>query len=141
MKFKSDQLNKLRLQHKKAQSLSIDVVIVIALLLFGVLFLVFNQINTEEIQNFEETIEQSEIVSDTVFSSLETRGIVEDKAVNVERLIQLDEQELREELGVLEDFAIAFEKDGKLIYIDSTTNLSCLGTNKIIVNGNNCGFR
>lgn len=131
-----------KLKFKSAQAISIDVVVVVALLLFGVLFLVFNQINTQENENFEEIIKQSEMVSDSVFASLESQGIIEkDKAIDVEKLIQMDELELRNELGVVEDFAIAFEKDGKLIYIDSTSNLSCLGTDKIIVNGHNCGFK
>ena len=126
---------------KKSQAVSIDLVIVMALVLFGALFLVFTKINDQKDENFEDIVKRSEQVSDSVFNSLQEEGIIADNnAINVERLVQLDEEELRNQLGVDADFAIAFEKDGKLIYIDSAQNLSCLGSDKIIVNGNNCGY-
>lgn len=128
--------------NKKSQAISVDLVIVMALVLFGALFLVFTKINDQEDENFEEVVKKSEVISDAVFVSLQEEGIIEENnAINVERLSQLDEEELRTELGITQDFAIAFEKDGKLIYIDSVQNLSCLGTDKIIINGNNCGFK
>ena len=128
--------------NKKGQAISVDLVIVMALVLFGALFVVFTKINDQEDENFEEVVKKSEVISDAVFTSLQEEGIIEENnAINVERLSQLDEEELRTELGISQDFAIAFEKDGKLIYIDSVQNLSCLGTDKIIINGNNCGFK
>lgn len=127
--------------NKKAQSISIDLIVVVSIVMFGVLFLVFNQINTQEDKQITLLSERSEHVSEQIFISLQDDGIIEDNnVVNVDELIQLSDEELKQELGISGDFAIAFEKDGKLVYIDSVQNISCLGSDKIIVNGKNCGY-
>ena len=127
-------------KNKKAQSLSTDLIVVMALVLFGVLFVVFNQINTQEQRSFEEIQSQSRLVSDSIYNSLLSRGIIEQNNVNLELLKQLTEEELREQLDINQDFAIAFERDGNLIFIDPDNDLSCLGSDKIIINDINCGF-
>lgn len=134
MNFKKNNKN------KKSQSMSTDLIVVIALLLFGVLFVVFNQINTQEERNFSQIEEQNKVVSDSIYNSLLSKKIINENKVSLENLKQLSEDELRQELGVNKDFAIAFEKNGKLIYIDSEDNISCVGSNKIKINNQNCGF-
>lgn len=126
--------------NKNAQSLSTDLIVVMALVLFGVLFVVFNQINAQEQRSFEEIQSQSRLVSDSIYNSLLSRGIIEQNNVNLELLKQLTEEELREQLDINQDFAIAFERDGNLIFIDPDNGLSCLGSDKIIINDINCGF-
>lgn len=126
--------------NKNAQSLSTDLIVVMALVLFGVLFVVFNQINAQEQRSFEEIQSQSRLVSDSIYNSLLSRGIIEQNNVNLELLKQLTEEELREQLDINQDFAIAFERDGNLIFIDLDNGLSCLGSDKIIINDINCGF-
>lgn len=135
MNFKKNNKN------KKSQSMSTDLIVVIALLLFGVLFVVFNQINTQEERNFSQIEEQNKIISDSIYNSLLSRSVIDDNKVSLEGLKQISEDEIRQELGINKDFAIAFEKDGKLIYIDSEDNVSCVGSNKIKINNQNCGFK
>lgn len=123
-----------------SQSMSTDLIVVMALLLFGVLFVVFNQINSQEEKNFNQIEEQNKIISDSIYNSLLSKKIIDDNKVSLESLKQLSENEIRQELGIDNDFAIAFEKDGKLIYIDSEDNISCIGSGKIKINNQNCGF-
>lgn len=129
------------LRNNKAQNMSTDLIVVMALLLFGVLFVVFNQINTQEDRNFSQIQQESKVVSDSIYNSLLSKEIVKDNKVNLENLKQISEEEIRRELGITSDFAIAFEKDGKLIYIDSEDNTSCIGSNKIKINNQSCGFK
>ncbi|MFP4401704.1 MAG: hypothetical protein ACLFPL_00590 [Candidatus Nanoarchaeia archaeon] len=124
---------------KKSQGLSADLIVVVSILLLSVLFVVFNQINTQEERNFEEVRAQSQTASNLIFSYLSTQGIVgENNAINVEELKQINVEEIRRSLDIDGDFAIAFERDGELIYIDSQTNFSCIGSDKIIINNENC---
>lgn len=128
-------------ENKKSQSMSTDLIVVIALLLFGVLFVVFNQINTQEERNFSQIEEQNKVISDSIYNSLLSKSVINDNKVSLESLKQISEDEIRQELGINKDFAIAFEKDGKLIYIDSEDNVSCVGSNKIKINDLNCGYK
>lgn len=137
MNIKTKKFNKI----KQSQTMSTDLIVVMALLLFGVLFVVFNQINTQEERNFAQIQQENKVVSDSIFATLSSKKIVDENKVSLESLKQISEDQIREELGVTNDFAIAFERDGKLIYIDSEDNTSCIGSDKILINGLNCGFK
>ena len=127
-------------KNNMSQNMSTDLIVVMALLLFGVLFIVFNQINSQEERNFSQIEEQNKVISDSIYNSLLSKKIIDENRVSLENLKQLSQNELRQELGITNDFAIAFEKDGKLIYIDSEDNISCIGSEKIKINNQNCGF-
>lgn len=125
----------------KGQSLSTDIVVVVVIVLFGVLFLVMNQINNvKNGETVEEIYDQAALDSKIVVENLKQDEIInpETNEVDVDRLLLLNEDELREELGIKNDFAIVFEKDGKLVKIDAENNINCVGSNNIIVNGQIC---
>lgn len=125
----------------KGQSLSTDIVVVVVIVLFGVLFLVMNQINNvKNGETVEEIYDQAAVDSKIVVENLKQDEIInpETNEVDVDKLLLLNEDELREELGIKNDFAIVFEKDGKLVKIDAENNINCVGSNNIIVNGQIC---
>ena len=127
---------------KKAQAISMDLIVVISLILFSALFVIFTKINSQEDENFEKLVEKGADTSQTLFNSLKSDGvIVDNNAINAERMVQLSEEELRESLRLTDDFAIAFEKEGDLVGISSSQNITCLGTGKIAINGFSCGVK
>lgn len=124
---------------KNGQTFSIDIIIVIIIILFGVLFLVINQINTQRGDDLNIIRQEALIQSDLLFSNLKKDGIIgSSNEVNLELLLQLDQEELRNQLGLGAEFAIVFERDGKLIKIDPDNNVTCVGSSNIIVNGLPC---
>ena len=128
-------------KNKAAQILSTDLIIVIAFVLLASLFLVFNQINMQQERNFEDIRQESKTVSDSVYNVLLTSNIIgANNDIDLVQLRQINEEEIREQLNINRDFAIAFEKDGRLIYIDADEGISCIGSNKILINERNCGF-
>lgn len=124
----------------KGQTFSADLLIVVIILLFGVLFLVMNKISTTDSQvQFEEKYEEASEKTKIVVSDLKKKKILnQNNEVDVEKLLQLDESQIKQELGITGDFAIVFEKDGKLVKIDPENNINCVGSNKIIVNDEVC---
>lgn len=126
-------------KNKKAQNFSADILVVVIIVLFGVLFLVINQINKEEKIDLEVISEQSTRDSKLIVDDLEQRGVLQTGGeVDIERLLQLNQNELRNELGIQGEFAIVFERDGKLVKIDPNNDINCIGSNKVIVNGVPC---
>ncbi|MCH8520082.1 MAG: hypothetical protein LAT82_04990 [Nanoarchaeota archaeon] len=126
---------------KKSQTLSADLIIVVAFVLLASIFVVFTQINSQQERNFEEVRQGSKVVSDSIFNQLVNSNIIgRNNDVDLVQLKQINEEELRRELNINGDFAIAFEKDGQLIYIDAEEGISCIGSNKILINDVNCGF-
>lgn len=126
---------------KKSQAFSTDIVIVVVIILFGALFLVMNKINTIENSSISEQV-YSDATKDSnvIVDNLKKKNIIDsENKVNADLLLSLDEAELKEELGITGDFAIVFEKDGKLVQIDSQKNINCIGSKSIIVNGQSCG--
>lgn len=125
---------------KKAQSLSTDIMVVVILILFGVIFLVVNQVKTvEEGPTYEEKLEVANSDSQIIVDNLKSNGVINSQnEVNVEKLVQLNEEQLREEFGIQGDFAIVFEKDGNLVKIDPESNFTCIGSEKIVVNNEQC---
>ena len=122
--------------NKKSQSFSTDVIIVVVIILFGTLFLVINKINDVESKTIEEVQEVASKDSDLIYDSLKKSEIIQsDGVIDGERLLSLDDQQLKEELGISNDFAITFEKEGKLVKIG---NKNCIGSTNIIVNGQIC---
>ena len=129
------------LKNKTAQTLSTDLIIVVAFVLLASLFVVFNQINIQQERNFEDIRQESKTVSDSVYNALLTSNIIgRNNDIDLVQLRQINEDEIRQQLNINRDFAIAFEKDGRLIYIDPEEGISCIGSNKIVINDRNCGF-
>ncbi len=126
---------------KKGQSFSTDIVVVIVIVLFGTLFLVMNQINSgDSATNLNGKYEEASKDSKIIVDELKKQEIIStENEVDIEKLLSLDESQIREDLGITNDFAIAFEKDGKLIKIDPENDINCIGSSSIIVNGQNCG--
>lgn len=128
--------------NKIGQSFSTDVVVVIVILLFGVLFLVAQQVNDKKTDNsavMEQLNKQATSDSKIIFDSFKKEGIIDSKnRVDLNKLSQLNIDQLKEQLGISSDFAIVFEKDGKLVKIDSENNINCIGSPDIIVNGQAC---
>ncbi|MCA9497163.1 MAG: hypothetical protein KC589_09535 [Nanoarchaeota archaeon] len=129
-------LNKL----KKGQSYSTDILVVVIIILFGALFLVMNKVNdTQEDINLNVKYEKASIESKMIVDHLKENQIMDsENKVDVDRLLAMDEVQLKEELGLENDFAIVFEKDGKLVKMDPESNVNCIGSSRIIVNGEAC---
>ncbi len=126
--------------NKKSQSFSTDIVVVIVIVLFGALFLIMNKINTVESgTSIEDLSKEAAVSSKLIVETLKTEDVIDsENKIDVNKLLQLNEDELKEELGIKDDFAIVFEKDGKLVKIDPENDINCIGSNNIIVNGQEC---
>lgn len=125
---------------KKAQSFSTDIIVVVVIILFGSLFVVMSQINNVESgPSLEEKYEEASLEAKVVFENLKSSQIINsENQVDVDKLLTLNERELREELSLPNEFGIVFEKDGKLVKIDPENNVNCVGSSSIIVNGEEC---
>ena len=128
-----------RKMEKKAQSFSADILVVIVIVLFGALFLVINKISEEQNEDLQEKAREATLESKEIYDKLRYDGILdENNNIDIDQLISADLNNLKDELGITNDFAIVFEKNGKLVKIDPATNLNCKGTSKITVNGEAC---
>lgn len=131
--------------YKKGQSFSIDLLIVIVVILFGVLFLVMNEIQkvdtgSKDINELQEkSTEQSKIIVD----ELKMSNIIDDNNnVEIEQLLQVDMEQLKADLNIDNDFCIVFEKDGKLVKIDPNNEVYGIGsTSDIAINNIPCTIR
>lgn len=123
----------------RGQSLSTDVLVVIVLVLFGALFLVINQITQEEQTDLDKRAEQATAESRIIIDRLANEGIIDDQSnVDVDLLLTIDEEQLRRELNIQNEFAIVFEKDGRLVRIDPENQVNCVGSSNIVINGVEC---
>lgn len=126
-------------KNQKGQSFSADVLIVVVLVLFGALFIVMNQINEQREADLAIKAEEAEQQSKILFDSFKDSEVIDfENNLNMEMLMSMDQDELRNTLGVRNDFAVVFEKEGYLIKIDPDNNITCLGSSKIVVNGVPC---
>lgn len=137
-------MNNLKKMNKtnKGQAFSTDIIVVIVVILFGALFLVMNQVNSQKLGNndLNQKYAAATIESKIIVDDLKKEDIISnDNSINANKLLALDHNTLKEKLGVKGDFAIAFEKDGKLVKLDPQNNINCVGSSNIIVNGQNCG--
>lgn len=125
---------------KKAQIFSADIIVVIVVILFGSLFLVLNQINTSNSSgSLNSKISQATLNSKNIYSNLKSKNIITSQnQIDLAQLQSLNESQIKQELGIKGNFAIAFEKDGKLIKINPETNVTCIGFSKIYINGVSC---
>ena len=135
---KQNKINKLR-ENKFGQIFSTDIVVVIIVILFGAIFLVMNQINQKQNLSPEEIYQIAQTESSLVINNLKSTEIINsDNSINVDKLLLLSEEEIREELNLKNKFCIVFEKDGKLVKIDPNSNTFGKGSSDIIVNGEPC---
>jgi len=125
---------------RKGQTFSTDIIVVIVIILFGALFLVMNKINTiENVDNINTINEKATENSKVIFEKLKNDEILDsENKVDVDHLLQLSGDELKDELGIDGDFAIVFEKNGNLVKIDPINDVNCIGSESIIVNGQAC---
>lgn len=126
--------------NKLAQTFSAEILVVMVILLFTSLFLVMIKINhvdnIEKVNNIQkESFSDSKIIID----HLKKNNILDSQnKIDVHKLVQLNEGDLREQFNIKNDFAITFEKDGKIVKIDPENNITCIGSNKIVINGQKC---
>lgn len=125
---------------KKSQSFSTDILVVVIIVLFGALFIVMNKINdTEEGPAIDQKYEQASLQANQIYDSLKkTEVIDEENKVDVERLLSVNDEDLKKQLGIQGKFCIVFEKDGKLVKIDPDNNVNGIGSDDIVVNGVPC---
>ena len=110
---------------KKAQSFSADILVVIVIVLFGALFLVINKISEEQNEDLLEKAREANLESKEILDYFRVSGILdEDNNINIDQLISADLDSIKEELGIKNEFAIVFEKNGKLVKIDPASNLN-----------------
>ena len=126
---------------RRGQTFSADILVVVVVVLFGALFMVVNNLSStssdlDSVDNLHaQAAEQAEII----VQSLRAKNIIDsENQVDVERLLSLDEEQIRSELNLRGDFGIVFEKDGKLVKIDPSGDINCVGSKSIIVNGKPC---
>ncbi len=126
-------------KNKKGQTLSADILVVIVIILFGALFLVLNQINKENENTVDKISKEATVESKVIYDSLKKDNIIDENSnVNVDKLLALSHDEIKQQLNIKNDFAIVFEKEGNLVKVDSEKNINCIGSDKIIVNGVAC---
>jgi biopolymer transport protein ExbD len=135
--------NKLNKFYRKSQAFSTEIIVVVVMLLVITLFVVAQQFNEKQITSnnleIEKLKEKSNQESKLIVESLKKEKILNNEnKVNIEKLSSIDKNKIKEELGITGDFAIVFEKDGKLVKINPESNQTCIGSNKIVVNGVPC---
>lgn len=124
---------------KRGQSLSTDVLVVVVLVLFSALFLVVNKITEEESEDLDARAQEASAESRLIVEKLRKDQIIDSQNnIDVNLLLSLDDQAIKEELNLKNDFAIVFEKDGRLVQIDPENGINCVGTEKIVVNDVEC---
>lgn len=126
--------------NKKAQIFSTDIIVVIVIVLFGAIFLVMNQISSQTGGNtIEEKHKIAQTQSKLIINNLKTNDILEsDSTINVEKLVLIDKDELIAQLNLKNKFCIVFEKDGKLVRIDPSSETNGIGSSEIVVNDLPC---
>ena len=125
---------------KKAQSFSLEVMILVVFVMFvGIFFVVFLLDDLGGEDDHEEIIDEMENEEVLIYNELERREIIDQRGeVNLDRLAALDANELRQELGIRSHFAITLEHEDGLVLIDSQEGVDCIGTGEMGVSGNVC---
>jgi len=127
---------RLKLNSKRGQTFSTDIIIVIIVVLFGALFLVIDQISdVEDGPSLEEKYALAAADANLIVADMKATQIIdEENQIDVDKLILMDEEEIKAELGIKNQFCIVFEKDGKLIKIDPEQEVYGIGSDDIVVN-------
>ena len=123
--------------NKKAQSFSTDILVVVIILLFGVLFLIANQISNKEdsSKQIDNLVDKASTDSRLLIEELKNSEIIDsNNNVDIENLKQVDIEKLKEELNIKSDFCIVFENEGKLVKVDSENNINGIGSENILIN-------
>lgn len=125
---------------KKGQSFSTDILVVVVILLFGVLFLVANKVTDDNNDDkINDLMDKANKESKLIVEELKNSLIIDSQNnVDVEDLKKVNLQDMKEDLSIKGDFCIVFEKDGKLVKIDAENNITGIGSEKIIVNNVPC---
>lgn len=123
----------------RGQAFSADILVVIVIVLFGAIFLVMNTINEEKNEDVEQRAQQAATESRLIVEELKTTGVINaQNQINTNELLTINKEDIKAKLGIENDFAIVFEKNGNLVKIDPQRNITCLGDDSIIVNGYSC---
>lgn len=126
-------------KNNKAQNFSADILVVIVILLFGVLFLVMNQVSNQDSKKLDNTVKVVSQETDLILDQLKASSIIDDKNnVNVGNLMLVDVDKIKEDANIKGEFCIVFEKDGNLVKIDSENKIHGVGSDKILVNNAPC---
>jgi hypothetical protein len=125
--------------NKKCQAISTDILVVIVVVLFGALFLVATKVNNTSDVDVDALYAEASVYSNAIVDEFKNTEIIdEENNIQVENLLQIDIEQLREELNIRDDFCIVFEKDGNLVKIASDSNVTGVGSSSIIVNDVPC---
>ena len=76
-------------KEKKSQAFSLDVVVVIALLLFGVLMVVLNNLESTSQKETEIQVETAQKEIDNTYEILEEKNIVENSNLDLDKLSEI----------------------------------------------------
>jgi len=127
-------------KQNKSQSFSTDIIVVVVIVLFGAIFLIMNQSNNlKNEQTIDVVYKQASKDSKLVVENLKFNKVIDsENKIDTNKLLQMDEANIKEQLGIKNDFAITFEKNGKLVKIDPENNINCIGSKSIIINGQSC---
>ena len=122
------------------QSFSTDILVVVVILLVSALFLVMNKVNDES--KGPDLNELSAIAAEDskiIVEDLKASTVIDsENNVEIDSLLQIDIEELRDRLNIDSDFCIVFEKDGNLVKIDPENDITGIGSENIVVNGVAC---
>lgn len=125
--------------NKKCQAISTDILVVVVVVLFGALFLVATKVNNTSDVDVDALYDEASVYSKAIVDEFKNNAIIdEENNVQVESLLQIDIDQLREDLNIKDDFCIVFEKDGNLVKIDSDSNVTGIGSSSIVVNDIPC---
>jgi predicted PurR-regulated permease PerM len=123
---------------KKSQAISMDFIVVVSIILFVVVFIIAYQVEGTQsgVINSQEEREKIDTQLSQIEQDLKNKGVIKNSnQLDKSKFESLDLTELKEEYGV-NNLAIYFEKDNKLIKLDS--NINCYGDNKVKINGKSC---
>jgi type II secretory pathway pseudopilin PulG len=125
--------------NQKSQSFSADLIVVVVIILFGALFLVINQLGVSDNDQGQTTTRAYEEVSSQaqlIYDDMKTDRVISTKnEIQEERYLSMNHDEIKQELNIEGDFAVAFERDGKLVKVGG---VNCVGSGKFQVNGETC---
>ena len=123
---------------KKGQAWSVDAIVGVFLfivIMTGVLFFTFTRGSEDKAANLDEEGEK-------VYEHLagETRNTpIENKQVDPKEILQLNYTEIKQKLGLKDDFCIYFvDEKGNLIYLNESGAVTGKGSPKVVINGISC---
>jgi len=128
------------MKKQKSQAWSMDIMLA-TIIFVGTIFFFFLVLNNTQDSKMEELKRDSAQITDSLFSKDNSLGILDDDEVNeskLEDLLRQNYTELKQQIGVKNDFCIYLEdEDGNIIFINSS--FTGVGSDLINVSDIPCG--